>query len=110
MMRAREKGSMEKLKRWFLEHQRDLPWREDRAPYRVWISEVMLQQTQVAVVIPYFHQWMQKFPTLQALAEAPIEEVIKAWEGLGYYSRARNLHKAAQLIMSDFQGELPKNG
>lgn len=108
MIRAGEKGSMEKLKSWFLEHQRELPWREDRAPYRVWISEVMLQQTQVAVVIPYFQQWMQKFPTLQALAEASLEDVIKAWEGLGYYSRARNLHKAAQMIMRDFQGRLPK--
>jgi A/G-specific adenine glycosylase len=102
-----EKSSMEKIKEWFLEHQRDLPWRDSRAPYRVWISEVMLQQTQVAVVIPYFHRWMQKFPTLRALAEAPLEEVIKAWEGLGYYSRARNLHKAAQLVIRDFQGELP---
>ncbi len=97
-----------RLKKWFLEHQRDLPWREDKIPYRVWISEVMLQQTQVAVVIPYFHTWMQKFPTIRALAEAPLEDVIKAWEGLGYYSRARNLHKAAQMILRDFQGELPK--
>ncbi len=98
---------MEKLKSWFLEHQRDLPWRENRTPYRIWISEVMLQQTQVAVVIPYFHLWMQKFPTIQALAEAPLEEVIKAWEGLGYYSRARNLHRAAQMVMKDFEGVLP---
>jgi A/G-specific adenine glycosylase len=102
-----EKSSMEKIKEWFLEHQRDLPWRDSRTPYRVWISEVMLQQTQVAVVIPYFHQWMQKFPTLRTLAEAPLEEVIKAWEGLGYYSRARNLHTAAQMVMRDFQGDLP---
>jgi len=99
---------MQKLKEWFLEYQRDLPWRENRTPYRVWISEVMLQQTQVAVVVPYFLQWMQKFPTIEALAKAPLEEIIKAWEGLGYYSRARNLHRAAQMVMADFQGELPK--
>jgi A/G-specific adenine glycosylase len=108
MIASTEKKAMQELKEWFLEHQRDLPWRENKTPYRVWISEVMLQQTQVAVVIPYFHSWMQKFPTIQTLAEAPLEEVIKAWEGLGYYSRARNLHKAAQMVMKDFQGELPK--
>ncbi len=99
---------MDKLQEWFLDYRRDLPWRENRTPYRVWISEVMLQQTQAAVVVPYFHSWMQKFPTVYALAEAPLEEVIKAWEGLGYYSRARNLHLAAQMIVRDFQGELPK--
>jgi A/G-specific adenine glycosylase len=99
---------MEKLQEWFLDYRRDLPWREDRTPYRVWISEVMLQQTQVAVVVPYFHLWMQKFPTIQALAKAPLEEVMKSWEGLGYYSRARNLHVAAQMVVRDFRGELPK--
>lgn len=98
---------MQKLRDWFLENQRDLPWRKDRTPYRVWISEVMLQQTQVAVVVPYFLRWMQKFPTIQALAKAPLEEIVKAWEGLGYYSRARNLHRAAQMIMADFGGKLP---
>jgi A/G-specific adenine glycosylase len=108
MMARMEKHSVQQLKEWFLEHQRELPWRESKTPYRVWISEVMLQQTQVTVVIPYFNSWMQKFPTIAALAEAPLEDVIKAWEGLGYYSRARNLHKAAQMVMSDFQGELPK--
>ncbi len=107
MMAAMEKKAMLQLKEWFLEHKRDLPWRENKTSYRVWISEVMLQQTQVAVVIPYFNSWMQKFPTIAALAAAPLEEVIKAWEGLGYYSRARNLHKAAQIVMRDFQGELP---
>jgi A/G-specific adenine glycosylase len=100
---------MDKLRDWFLDHQRDLPWRENRVPYRVWISEVMLQQTQVAVVIPYFHRWMQKFPTARSLAEAPLEEVMKAWEGLGYYSRARNLHLAAQRIVAEHGGELPSD-
>ena len=103
-----EKDSVQQLKHWFLEHQRDLPWRQVRTPYRVWISEVMLQQTQVAVVIPYFERWMQKFPTVDALAKASLEEVIKSWEGLGYYSRARNLHKAAQMVMQNFNGLLPE--
>lgn len=100
---------MDKLKEWFLSEQRDLPWREDRSPYRVWISEVMLQQTQVAVVIPYFHRWMKKFPDIESLANASLEEVIKAWEGLGYYSRARNLHKAAQIIVDKYHGKIPSD-
>ncbi len=98
---------MLKLKEWFLDERRELPWREERTPYRVWISEVMLQQTQVVVVIPYFLRWMERFPTVQALAKAPLEAVIKAWEGLGYYSRARNLHRAAQQISLDFGGVIP---
>ena len=100
---------MDKLKEWFLEKKRDLPWREGKTPYRVWISEVMLQQTRVVVVIPYFHRWMEKFPTLQTLAKAPLEEVIKTWEGLGYYSRARNLHKAAQQMVTHYHGEIPSD-
>jgi A/G-specific adenine glycosylase len=99
---------MERVKKWFLDQQRNLPWREDRIPYRVWISEVMLQQTQVSVVIPYFHRWMQKFPTVATLAAAPLEDVMKAWEGLGYYSRARNLYLAAQKVMAEHGGELPQ--
>lgn len=95
------------LKEWFLCEQRDLPWRKTRDPYAVWISEVMLQQTQVAVVISYFERWMSLFPTVQALAAAPLEQVIKCWEGLGYYSRARNLHAAAHYLVSHFQGQIP---
>lgn len=98
---------IEKLRKWFLENKRDLPWREDPTPYRVWVSEIMLQQTQVSVVIPYFESWMKLFPTLESLARAPLDSVIKAWEGLGYYSRARNLHAGAQFIMANYQGELP---
>ena len=98
---------MQALKDWFLREKRELPWRENPTPYRVWVSEVMLQQTQVAVVIPYFERWMKKFPTIQKLAEAPLEEVVKAWEGLGYYARARSLHKAAKIVVEQFQGELP---
>lgn len=92
---------------WFEEHKRDLPWREELSPYRVWVSEVMLQQTQVAVVIPYFERWMERFPTIESLANAPVEEVIKQWEGLGYYSRARNLHEGAKQVCRDYQGTLP---
>jgi A/G-specific adenine glycosylase len=102
-----QKFPTELLKEWFLANRRPLPWREHPTPYRVWISEVMLQQTQVAVVIPYFEQWMQTFPTLEALAKAPLEHVLKCWEGLGYYSRARNLHKAASYIVAFHGGEIP---
>jgi A/G-specific adenine glycosylase len=83
------------LKQWFIQVKRVFPWRKDPTPYAVWISEVMLQQTRASVVISYFTSFMQKFPTVQALAKAPIEEIFKVWEGLGYYSRARNLKEAA---------------
>lgn len=96
------------LKEWFLREKRDLPWREDSSPYAVWVSEIMLQQTQVAVVIPYFERWMRQFPSIHALASAPLDVVIKAWEGLGYYSRARNLHQAAQQVVCEFNGVLPE--
>jgi A/G-specific adenine glycosylase len=98
---------MDGLKAWFHQEKRDLPWRSNPTPYRVWISEVMLQQTQVVVVIGYFERWMQKFPDVKSLAEASLDEVMKAWEGLGYYSRARSLHRAAQIILKEFQGEVP---
>lgn len=97
------------LKRWFLEYQRDLPWRDSPTPYAVWVSEVMLQQTQVAVVIPYFLNWMKQFPDIPSLAKADQQEVIKAWEGLGYYSRARNLHAGAQYVLEQFNGVLPSD-
>ncbi|MBS0651098.1 MAG: A/G-specific adenine glycosylase [Verrucomicrobia bacterium] len=95
------------LIRWFVSSRRDLPWRKDPTPYAVWISEVMLQQTQVAVVISYFERWMQRFPTVKDLALASLEEVIKLWEGLGYYSRARSLHRGAQYLMEHHGGNLP---
>jgi A/G-specific adenine glycosylase len=97
------------LKRWFLREKRDLPWRLSEDPYAVWISEVMLQQTQVAVVIPYFERWMSQFPTIQSLAEARLDDVIKCWEGLGYYSRARHLHAGAQYVLDHFCGTLPSD-
>lgn len=99
---------LESLKKWFLSEKRDFPWRLNPTPYAVWVSEVMLQQTQAVVVIPYFDAWMQRFPTIQKLAEAPLEDVIKAWEGLGYYSRARNLHEGARYLMAHHQGQLPE--
>ncbi len=97
------------LKTWFSQTKRDLPWREKPTPYAVWVSEVMLQQTQVAVVVPYFLRWMERFPTVQILAEASLDEVIKMWEGLGYYSRARNLHQGARMVVERFDGRLPDN-
>lgn len=100
---------MRELNRWFECNQRDFPWRRDRTPYKVWISEVMLQQTRANVVIPYFEKWMVLFPNVKVLASATIEEVIKAWEGLGYYSRARNLHKAAKQIVEKYNGQIPDN-
>lgn len=86
----------QRLLAWFSSHQRDLPWRADRDPYRIWISEVMLQQTQVATVIPYFERFLQAFPTLTDLASASEQDVLRLWEGLGYYRRARDLHRAAR--------------
>lgn len=86
----------------------DLPWRRSRDPYAIWVSEIMLQQTQVATVIPYYERWMARFPTVEALAKAPLDDVLKLWEGLGYYSRARNLHTAAQTVLIKFDGRLPQ--
>ncbi len=95
------------LKGWFESSKRDLPWRRNPTPYAVWVSEVMLQQTQVAVVIAYFERWMQRFPTLADLAQASLEEVVKLWEGLGYYSRARRLHHGARYLLQHHGGHLP---
>lgn len=93
---------------WYARHARSLPWRARSAdPYAVWVSEVMLQQTRVETVIPYYERWMARFPTLAALAAAGEQDVLQAWEGLGYYSRARNLHRAAQAVMKRFDGRLP---
>ena len=95
---------------WSARHGRkDLPWQRDPSPYRVWVSEVMLQQTQVAVVIPYFERFMGQLPTVAALAAAPLDQVLHLWSGLGYYARARNLHKAAGLILTRHGGELPRD-
>lgn len=96
------------LKKWFVSEQRDFPWRHRRDPYSVWVSEMMLQQTQAAVVISYFERWMQRFPTIDDLAKASLDGVIKVWEGLGYYSRARYLHAGAQYLIAEHQGNFPE--
>jgi len=96
-----------KLLRWYARHSRDLPWRRTRDPYSIWISEVMLQQTQVETVIPYYRRFLARFPSLKTLAEAHDDEVLKLWENLGYYSRARNLHDAAREIAARWQCRLP---
>ncbi|SMC22791.1 A/G-specific DNA-adenine glycosylase [Desulfacinum hydrothermale DSM 13146] len=95
------------LVEWFRVNQRDLPWRRDYSPYGVWVSEIMLQQTQVAAVIPYYLRWMERFPDVASVAASNEEEVLLYWEGLGYYTRARNLYKAARLMVERFQGEVP---
>lgn len=93
---------------WFRTRQRDLPWRRDRSPWRVWVSEIMLQQTQAAAVIPYFLRFMADYPTPAHLAAAPEDEVLKHWEGLGYYARARNLQKGARAVLERHGGEIPQ--
>ncbi len=100
----------ERLLAWYQGHgRRDLPWQHPAAPYPVWISEIMLQQTQVQAVIPYFEKFMAGFPDVHALAAAPLDEVLHVWSGLGYYARARNLHRAAKTVVSDHDGELPRS-
>lgn len=117
---AIEQGFAAVLLNWYQQHARRLPWRSPPRPeadnglaapdaYAIWVSEIMLQQTRVETVIPYFERWMKRFPTLAALAQASQQEVLAAWEGLGYYSRARNLQQAAQQVMAEYQGELPRD-
>jgi A/G-specific adenine glycosylase len=98
-----------RLLSWFAAHKRDLPWRADRDPYRVWISEAMLQQTRVETVRPYYERFMARFPTLEVLANAPIEDVLAAWSGLGYYRRARTLQAAARAIVAEHGGAFPRD-
>ncbi len=106
---ARRKRFAARLVSWYAKHQRDLPWRRDaRDPYRVWVSEALLQQTQVATVIPYYARFIARFPDLHALAVAPLDDVLKTWEGAGYYARARNLRRAAQEIVARFGGKIPQ--
>jgi A/G-specific adenine glycosylase len=92
---------------WFRAHQRDLPWRRSRDPYRIWVAEVMLQQTRITAVMPYYHRFLTRFPTVQSLAHAREPEVLKLWSGLGYYSRARNLHRAAKIIVAQHKSKFP---
>ena len=99
----------QRLLAWYQRHGRDLPWRHTRDPYAIWVSEIMCQQTRVETVIGYYERWMQSFPTIQSLAEAREHDVLKCWEGLGYYRRARHLHQSAQRIMDEFRGEFPRD-
>ena len=93
---------------WHRKHGRHhLPWQGNRDPYAIWLSEIMLQQTQVNTVIPYYVRFMQEFPTISSLAQAPLDTMLALWSGLGYYSRARNLHRSAHIIMQDYQGQFP---
>ncbi|HEY8278216.1 MAG TPA: A/G-specific adenine glycosylase [Bdellovibrionota bacterium] len=94
---------------WYGEEKRDLPWRRSRDPYRIWISEIMLQQTRVEAVLPYFERFLSNFPTVNDLAEAELDRVLNLWAGLGYYSRARNLHAAAKQVVRDFHGKFPQH-
>lgn len=97
----------QRLGTWFNHHQRPMPWRKTTDPYAIWLSEVMLQQTQVATVIPYYSRFLQQFPNIHALAAAPLDKVLKLWAGLGYYRRAKSLHQAAQIIASTYHGIFP---
>ena len=96
-----------KLLDWFSQNARDLPWRRTRDPYAIWVSEIMLQQTQVKTMLPYFHRWVARFPDAPSIAEAPEDEILRFWEGLGYYARARNIRKAAQMMVTEYGGEVP---
>jgi len=98
-----------KLLAWYHANKRTLPWRGRTSAYAVWVSEIMLQQTRVETVIPYFEKWMRLFPDIQALAQASEHDVLNAWEGLGYYSRARNLHRAAKLVVDQYDGNIPRD-
>ncbi len=97
------------LLRWYQSHHRKLPWRETRDPYKIWISEIMLQQTTVQAVLPYYKKWIQLFPDIQTLSQTPIQKVLKVWEGLGYYQRAKNLHRASKIILKKYQGYIPED-
>src|SRR5512135_3668559 len=94
---------------WYDQNKRSLPWRGRRDPYAVWVSEIMLQQTRVETVVPYYERWMRRFPTIRDLAEAPEHDVLVLWEGLGYYARARNLRKAAQMVVQEYGGQVPRD-
>ncbi len=94
---------------WYKKHKRSLPWRETKDPYKIWISEIMLQQTTVSAVIPYYQKWINRYPTMEKLARARLTTVLKSWEGLGYYSRARNIHAAARIMVKEYQGRIPRD-
>ena len=96
-----------KLMKWYQTNQRDLPWRRSNIPYHIWVSEAMLQQTQVKTVLNYYRRFLKKFPNIKRLAAADLQAVLKVWEGMGYYARARNLHRAARAVVQDHGGRIP---
>ena len=98
-----------RLVEWYRKSHRDLPWRRTRDPYRIWLSEAMLQQTRVDSVVPYYERFLERFPDVAALADADLEEVLHAWAGLGYYSRARNLKRAAEIVVREHAGRVPRD-
>jgi A/G-specific adenine glycosylase len=104
---VRTRSIRRSLRAWFAENARDMPWRRTRDPYAIWVSEVMLQQTQVETVIPYYRRFLDTFPTIERLAAANLDKLLKVWEGLGYYTRARNLHKAARAVVENHGGQIP---
>jgi len=106
---AEAKEFQSKLMQWFSAHHRKLPWRSTRDPYRIWVSEIMLQQTTVRAVIPYYERWIAWFPDIRTLSRAPLQRVLKAWEGLGYYQRVKNLHRAARIVVARHGGVLPQS-
>ncbi len=106
---AVHREAVDRLLKWFDQNKRPMPWRLTGDPYAIWISEVMLQQTRVQQAAPYYRRFIKRFPSVEELAAAPIDEVLRVWEGLGYYSRARNLHRCAKTIVTDYQGRLPSS-
>ena len=99
----------DELTGWYRQYHRKLIFRESGDPYAIWVSEIMAQQTRIDTMLAYYERWMKDYPTIEALASAPIEKVLKSWEGLGYYNRARKLHEGAQMVVRDYQGQLPAN-
>src|SRR5512140_2840981 len=109
MARSSQSRFTERLLNWYADNKRSLPWRGHPDPYAIWVSEIMLQQTRVEAVIPYFERWMARFPSIPELANSAEQDVLSLWEGLGYYARARNLRKSAQLIVEQYGGRLPRD-
>jgi A/G-specific adenine glycosylase len=106
-MTPRKQAFSRKLVAWYRVHKRPLPWRKTGDPYKIWVSEIMLQQTTVGAVIPYYEKWLKRFPDIKSLASASLQDVLKAWQGLGYYQRARNLHRSAKILIQKYGGKLP---
>ncbi len=106
---TRQKQWIQALTTWYEENKRDLVWRHSKDPYSIWVSEIMAQQTRISALLPYYERFMNQFPTVFALAEAPIDDVLKAWEGLGYYARAHNLHKTARIVAHELNGQFPRD-